>query len=147
MTNFSQKYGAFYDKFKAWNKQEFIQKKTGMRCMVCKEKFPFELFAFHHLDPSTKKFSLKVAAWKGMKGPCKRTLDEAEKCAVLCHNCHALEHVALRNGESLINDQKAYARYRNHRVTKPIREECVDDRDEGPEQWVQEELQLPTPTD
>lgn len=147
MTSFKSKNILYFNSFRAWNKQEFIREQTNMRCMVCKEMFPVEIFAFHHLDPSTKKFNLNSMKWRGVRSPSQKTLDEAKKCAILCHNCHALEHVALKNGETLIDDPEAYSRYRNHRVTKPFCEESVDDRDEGLPERYEEELQLPTPTD
>ena len=94
-----------------------------MTCDVCKESFPRELLEFHHLVEEEKNFNIGVSRFRGIKIR-QEVLDEADKCAILCSNCHRLEHVALKNGESIINDPSAYRRYRNHRVT---RYESLDD--------------------
>ena len=106
-----------------WNKEKYLMKRNGMTCDVCKESFPRELLEFHHLVEEEKKFNMHVSKFRGMKIR-QEVLDEADKCAILCSNCHRLEHVALKNGESIINDPSAYRRYRNHRVT---RYESLDD--------------------
>jgi cytochrome c553 len=47
------------------------------------------IFQFHHRDPSQKDFeissNLRVRSYKRVK-------EELEKCAMLCANCHELEH-------------------------------------------------------
>jgi predicted HNH restriction endonuclease len=45
---------------------------------------------FHHRDPSTKEFAVG-----GFSGALSRLLLEAQKCDLLCANCHRLRHVAL----------------------------------------------------
>ena len=106
-----------------WNKEKYLIKRNGMTCDVCKESFPRELLEFHHLVGEEKYFNMNVSKFRGRKIR-QEVLDEADKCAILCSNCHRLEHVALKNGESIINDPSAYRRYRNHRVT---RYESLDD--------------------
>ena len=98
--------------------------RTGMTCECCGEKFPRELLEFHHPPDVKKTMSLRMRAWRGVHGPKQETLDEADQCVILCSNCHRLEHVALKRGESLVHDPSAYRRYRNHRVT---RYESLDD--------------------
>ena len=105
------------------NKEKYLIKRNGMTCDVCKESFPRELLEFHHLVGEEKNFNMNVSKFRGMKIR-QEVLEEADKCAILCSNCHRLEHVALKNGESIINDPSAYRRYRNHRVT---RYESLDD--------------------
>ena len=105
------------------NKEKYLIKRNGMTCDVCKESFPRELLEFHHLVEEEKNFNMHVTKFRGMKIR-QEVLDEADKCAILCSNCHKLEHVALKNGESIINVPSAYRRYRNHRVT---RYESLDD--------------------
>ena len=106
-----------------WNKEKYLIKRNGMTCDLCKESFPRELLEFHHLVEEEKNFNMHVSKFRGIKIR-QEVLDEADKCAILCSNCHRLEHVALKNGESIINDPSAYRRYRNHRVT---RYESLDD--------------------
>ena len=111
-----------------WNKEKYLMKRNGMTCDVCKESFPRELLEFHHLVEEEKNFNMHVSKFSGIKIR-QEVLDEADKCAILCSNCHRLEHVALKNGESIINDPSAYRRYRNHRVTRyESLDEWYDDR-------------------
>lgn len=42
---------------------------------------------FHHVDKSTKKFTISA----NVHGNIMRILREIEKCIVLCANCHAIE--------------------------------------------------------
>lgn len=61
--------------------------KSEMGCLVCREKYP-QCLELHHLDPSTKEAdpaSLRLASWDTF-------LKEAEKCVVLCANCHRKVH-------------------------------------------------------
>lgn len=44
---------------------------------------------FHHLDPSTKKFTIGQSI---SKRDISELLDEIEKCVVLCANCHRVRH-------------------------------------------------------
>lgn len=83
------------------NLAKYLDERCGSRCQLCNVQYPSEILAFHHTDPSNKKFSPSVYSWRGSKVR-QKTIDEAEKCAVLCHNCHALEHKALREGYSLL---------------------------------------------
>ena len=104
----------YYYKIRS-RKESYILKKTGGKCELCKSHWPSDVLCFHHLDPKEKKFSLGIPSWASNR--LDDTLKEAEKCAVLCMNCHALEHKALNRGETLINDYGAYIRYRNHRFS------------------------------
>jgi len=107
-----------------YNREKYLMTRTNMTCECCGELFPREVLDFHHPLDVEKKLNLKTNAWGNVSGPKQEVLDEADKCAILCSNCHRLEHVALKNGESIINDPSAYRRYRNHRVT---RYESLDD--------------------
>ena len=108
----------------AYNREKYLMARTGMTCECCGETFPRELLEFHHPLDVEKKFDLAMNKWGGIHGPNQETLDEADQCVILCSNCHALEHIALKRGESLVHDPSAYRRYRNHRVT---RYESLDD--------------------
>lgn len=101
-----------------YNREVYITARTKMCCEVCNLNYPLELLEFHHPFDTTKKFSLRSSSWRGLSGPPKKIVDEAEECVILCSNCHRLEHIALKRGETIINDQSAYRRYRNHRVTR-----------------------------
>ena len=107
------------------NKFNYMMETTGCRCQICEERFPIDVLDVHHIDPAEKKFSINLARFRCMT---EVVLDELKKCAILCCNCHRLEHVALKNGETLINDKEAYHRYRNHRFSSYT---GLDDRSEG----------------
>lgn len=122
-------------------KESYILRKTGGTCELCKEHWPSDILCFHHLNPEDKEFNLNVRKW-GAKN-IDNVLREADKCAILCMNCHALEHKALNRGETLINDTDAYLRYRNHRFTKQpdlFDRADMDDRNDGPGDEDEEEF-------
>lgn len=118
------------------NRSLYIKSKTNYSCEVCEQHYPEEVLEFHHRNPKTKQFGLKASKWRSNRLN-QEVLDEAAKCAILCSNCHRLEHVALKNGETLIDDTEAYTRYRNHRFP---RQEHLDDWDNEFGFWIQEEL-------
>lgn len=87
------------------NLREYINTRTNMCCELCGEYFnSTSVFDFHHIIPENKLFNLSNKKWTGIKGPSKKTIEEAEKCAILCANCHRLEHEALRKGGSLLHE-------------------------------------------
>lgn len=61
----------------------------GGHCGICGYSKSEWAFAFHHLDPGEKEFSL---AQRGMPRSWKKMIDEIAKCVMLCHNCHTEVH-------------------------------------------------------
>jgi hypothetical protein len=64
--------------------------KLAHPCAFCSETEPACL-DFHHIDSSTKKFTIAVSVqhqWKTL-------LTEIEKCIVICSNCHRKVHAGL----------------------------------------------------
>lgn len=60
--------------------------RAGGRCSLCGyDRAPGALH-FHHLDPATKEFAL---GQRGLTRALKRVQAEADKCVLLCANCHA----------------------------------------------------------
>ena len=58
---------------------------AGGRCLICAyDRCPAALH-FHHLDPATKRFSIRGGRTPSLA----RLREEAEKCVLLCSNCHA----------------------------------------------------------
>ncbi len=122
-------------------KESYIMQQTGGKCEICKEHWPSDVLAFHHLDPSEKELDVGIHAWSHKK--MERVLKEARKCAILCMNCHTLEHKALDRGETLINDPDAYLRYRNYRIKRDpdlFDRADMDDRNDGPGDEDEEEF-------
>lgn len=80
-----------YEKEKgARNRKAYLEWKATLSCIICFEKESCCL-EFHHLDPTKKDFEISTQASKNLEY-LKR---EAEKCAVLCSNCHKKVHAGL----------------------------------------------------
>ena len=65
----------------------------GNKCIGCgieHDGINTPIFDFHHIDPSTKDFSLSSNGLD--RNGVERVLEEAEKCVILCANCHRLHH-------------------------------------------------------
>ncbi len=58
---------------------------SGGKCTICGYKKYIGALDFHHINPSTKLFSLSV---KGLCYSWDSILKEAKKCILLCKNCH-----------------------------------------------------------
>lgn len=66
-------------------KAKLVAEKGG-RCLACGyDRYPGAL-QFHHLDPTTKEFSLSM---RGLTRSLERIRTELSKCILLCANCHA----------------------------------------------------------
>lgn len=66
--------------------KQILVEEAGGRCLICGYDRYVGGLAFHHLDPTTK---LTGLAQKGTALAIKRLREEAKKCVLLCHNCHA----------------------------------------------------------
>ena len=73
------------------NKRVLVEYKGG-ECQSCGYNKCIAALEFHHLDPSTKEFALT-----GNTFGLQRQKDEADKCILLCANCHREEHFKLNN--------------------------------------------------
>ena len=60
-------------------------KAFGEKCYICGKKFNYYMFDFHHIDPSTKEFGLSEFGYTRSKLRCEK---EAQKCIMVCANCH-----------------------------------------------------------
>lgn len=66
--------------------------KKTRRCEKCGFA-DFRALEFHHRDPSLKEFEIS----NGMRGFSReRLMAEIAKCALLCANCHRIEHYGQR---------------------------------------------------
>jgi hypothetical protein len=68
------------------NRRKLIEYKGG-KCEKCGYDKCQQALDFHHLDPNKKKFGLcnTVYSFEKLK-------QEADKCILLCANCHREEH-------------------------------------------------------
>lgn len=70
-------------------KAKKLREHFGGRCIRCGYDRCFQALEFHHRDPSTKDKTIKLS---GGSVSMKRMIDEAEKCDLLCANCHREVH-------------------------------------------------------
>jgi transposase len=63
-----------------------LVEEAGGKCVLCGYDTCLGALAFHHLDPSEKRFSLSQ---RGVTRSLQRARTEADKCLLLCGNCHA----------------------------------------------------------
>jgi hypothetical protein len=59
---------------------------AGGRCQLCGYDRCMAALEFHHLDPKAKSFSLSM---RGVARAFEELRKEANKCVLLCANCHA----------------------------------------------------------
>jgi transposase-like protein len=73
-------------------KRELVEG-AGGRCQICGFYEHPAALQFHHLDPQKKDFHL---ASGGLTRSLARIRKEAEKCVLLCANCHALVEAGIK---------------------------------------------------
>jgi transposase-like protein len=66
--------------------KRLLLEEAGGECVVCGYDRCVAALHFHHLDPETKSFTLAVT---GVTRSLDAARAEAQKCVVLCANCHA----------------------------------------------------------
>lgn len=76
---------------------------AGGRCAICRYSRCQEALHFHHVDPMSKAFHL---GHQGQSRSLARSRAEAQKCVLLCGNCHAeveagIATLPLKSGESM----------------------------------------------
>ena len=60
----------------------------GNCCDICKQQYPSCVYDFHHINPNEKEFELGTHMYHSIQ-----TLEkEAQKCQLLCANCHRIVH-------------------------------------------------------
>ena len=67
------------------NKKEKLVEMFGGKCAMCGYSKYVGALDFHHLNPKTKSFALSV---KGLSYSWQQLLNEAQKCVLVCKNCH-----------------------------------------------------------
>ena len=69
--------------------KEMVVEHLGGKCFVCGYNRCIAALDAHHIDPSIKSFGLSqnglTRSWEAIKA-------EADKCKLLCANCHREEH-------------------------------------------------------
>lgn len=66
--------------------KEILVAEAGGECFLCGYAKHSVALQFHHVEPSTKSFGLSV---RGITRSIAKLREEAEKCVLLCANCHS----------------------------------------------------------
>lgn len=72
-------------------KQKCVDYKGG-QCVCCGYKKTNNALEFHHLNPQEKDFSISSAKFTKFDN---RIIEELNKCALVCRNCHAEIHAGV----------------------------------------------------
>lgn len=75
------------------SREWFRELKKSLSCCVCGES-DSACLDFHHMDPSQKLFEVGMSPARTSK---KRMVEEINKCACLCANCHRKYHADRLN--------------------------------------------------
>lgn len=70
-----------------------LVEEAGGRCRLCGFNEHQSALQFHHLDPMEKSFHL---SHQGMTRGIDQMREEAQKCVLLCANCHALVEAGVK---------------------------------------------------
>jgi hypothetical protein len=78
----------------AWRRKlkRTLVQDAGGACALCGFAECLAALQFHHVDPSTKSFALSR---EGVTRSLARARKDAEKCVLLCANCHAKVEAGL----------------------------------------------------
>ena len=77
-------------KARGTEKRNYLLKLKGGECSRCGYKKCSSALVFHHLNPPIKDFQLDIRHCAN--NSLKKLMAEAEKCILLCANCHCEEH-------------------------------------------------------
>jgi hypothetical protein len=67
-------------------RRRMLVEEAGGRCVLCGYSRFHAALQFHHVDPAAKSFALSR---EGVTRSLARARAEAQKCVLLCANCHA----------------------------------------------------------
>lgn len=68
---------------------EYLIEKAGGCCQDCRKTFPYQVYDFHHLDPTKKELSISNSI---TDSTIEKLEKEVAKCVLLCSNCHRIRH-------------------------------------------------------
>lgn len=109
---------------RAARKAALIEARGGC-CSDCGARVHVAVFEFHHRDAAGKLFALSE-----FNGALSRLLEEAEKCDLLCANCHRLRHARLLAPTT--NPVAAHRRSRKERIVHLMGDRCEECGCTGP---------------
>jgi 5-methylcytosine-specific restriction endonuclease McrA len=74
--------------------KEMLVEYKGGKCQLCGYDKYAGAFDLHHLDPKEKEFGLSV---RGLTRSWEKLKAEADKCILICANCHREVHGGIRS--------------------------------------------------
>ena len=74
--------------------KEMVVEYKGGKCVLCGYKGYMGVFDLHHLDETKKEFGLSV---RGLTRSWEKIKKEADKCILVCANCHREIHGGHRD--------------------------------------------------
>lgn len=72
----------------------------GGKCEHCGYDKNYSALTFHHSEPDDKSFEISMRECSNHTWD--KLVEEASKCKLLCHNCHAEHHYPHYDKESLV---------------------------------------------
>lgn len=75
-----------------------LVKEAGDCCNVCKNKFEYRHYDFHHLDPTDKDVGVALLLVRSLDV----AREEAAKCIVVCKKCH--NDIHLEDNKDVANE-------------------------------------------
>lgn len=82
---------SYVRKSRKFNKERLAEEIGKSKCKRCGYNTSIEALEFHHLDDTTKNFTIS----SNMNKAYESLLKEAKKCIVLCANCHRELHAGV----------------------------------------------------
>jgi hypothetical protein len=80
---------------KRWDKKKELVMLKGGKCQCCSYNKNLSALSFHHREPKHKLFELDGRAMASKSQ--KELLEEADKCDLVCMNCHQEIHHPDKN--------------------------------------------------
>jgi len=75
--------------------KKILVEEAGGACVVCAYDPCIGALEFHHVEPENKAFEL---GQRGVARSLAKARAEAQKCVLLCSNCHAEAEADMRRG-------------------------------------------------
>ncbi len=92
---------------------------TGNKCVICEYDKCVQALDLHHVNPKEKEFQIS----NGNTYSLVKVLNEANKCVILCANCHREHHAGLISttilSEILLSEQEERKRRAETIIGKP----------------------------
>ena len=82
-------------------REEYNRLKEGKKCIKCGDD-RFYVLDFHHISENGKDFNIGSMAWRSLN--IEKIKKEADKCFIICSNCHREFHYLEKEFNITINE-------------------------------------------